>query len=144
MRSAIAIFVLVLVLGPSAGARESDYDVSIQEDLDSELAKEKMFDVPVYFHDQPHPKVAKNLTVERVNSHTRGLFRSDRTGCRVAFISALRELQVKAQRQGADAVVGIKSVTRHKELESATQYRCVAGTTVVHVGLEGTTVKFAE
>jgi hypothetical protein len=55
MRSAIAIFVLVLVLGPSAGARESDYDVSIQEDLDSELAKEKMFDVPVYFHDQPHP-----------------------------------------------------------------------------------------
>lgn len=36
---------------------------------------------------------------------SRGLFRADRAGCRVAFLSALRYLQNRAKAEGADAII---------------------------------------
>ena len=44
--------------------------------------------------------------------------------------------QQRAEREGGNAVIDIVSVTMNKKTESATQYRCIAGSTVVHVGLK--------
>ena len=44
----------------------------------------------------------------------------------------------------ANAVVDIVSVTWGKQTESATEFRCIAGTFVVHVGLKGKLVKLAK
>jgi hypothetical protein len=43
---------------------------------------------------------------------------------------------------GADAVIDIKSITKHNDLESATSYRCAAGGVVANVALTGRVVKF--
>ena len=72
---------------------------------------------------------------------TSGAFRSDETSCKVAFLSAAKALQQRAQEAGGDAVVDIVSTTRKSQTEDATNFRCVAGTWVVHVGLKGRVVK---
>ena len=68
---------------------------------------------------------------------TRGAFRSDLASCQVAFLSAVIVLQKRAQLESAGAVVDIVSLTRGKQTESATEFRCIAGSTVVHVALRG-------
>ena len=59
----------------------------------------------------------------------------------MAFLSALINLQERAKRDGGEAIIDIKSITRGKETSSATEYWCVAGSTVVHVGLTGKVVQ---
>jgi hypothetical protein len=50
-------------------------------------------------------------------------------------------LQERAQDEGGDAIVDIVSITRRKKTESASEFRCVAGALIVHVGLRGTIVR---
>lgn len=113
----------------------------IQGAMESDLGKEKLLDVPVYFAGQSHPAVAKEIGVRETNKSTRGVFRSDEEACRIAFLSAVIQLQKRAQSGAADAVIDIESITRNRPHSSATEYRCIAGSTVVHVGLKGTLVK---
>lgn len=141
---ALSSAALWVALSSAASARETDLVLPIQEELESELARERLFDVPFYFHDQEHPAVARRISTETTDRSTRGIFRSDRGGCRVAFLSALRYLQNRAKAAGADAIIEIKSVTLDRELESATEYRCVAGTTIVRVGLKGVLVELED
>ena len=140
-----ALFVLlVLALAASASARETVYDLSIQEAVESDLGREKLYDVPFYFHGQEHPPVERRITKERTDRSSHGVIRDDRSGCRVAFLSAIRFLQNRAVEQGADAIIEIRSVTMDRELESSTEYRCIAGTTIVRVGLQGVLVKLED
>lgn len=134
-----AIVTISLVAG-QASARATDHLLSIQEAMNSDVAKEKLLDVPVFFAGQSHPAVAKKIGVRETNKSTRGVFRSDEEACQIAFLSAVIQLQTRAQRDGADAVIDIESITRGRPHSSATEYRCVAGATVVHVGLKGTLV----
>jgi len=62
--------------------------------------------------------------------------------CEIAFLSAIIALQKRAMQLGADAVVDIKSITKHNDLDSATDYRCVAGSMIANVVLTGRAVKF--
>ena len=64
--------------------------------------------------------------------------------CQVALLSALRELQEIAQNDGGNAITEIVSITQGKQTESATEYRCVAGGMVVHVGLKAKIVKIGD
>jgi len=139
-----ALFGLVLLcvsLATAASARQTEHLLPIREAVESELGRERLFDVPFYFHGQAHPAVARRISTERTDRSTRGVFRADHSGCRVAFLSAIRYLQNRAKETGADAIIEIKSVTLDQELESATEYRCVAGATIVRVGLKGVLVE---
>lgn len=140
----VSACVLGCLVASAASARETEYLLPIEEVVESELARERLFDVPFYFHDEEHPAVARRISTDTAHRSTRGVFRSDRSGCRVAFLSALRVLQERARAAGADAVIEIKSVTMDQELASATEYRCVAGTTIVRVGLEGVLVELED
>ena len=97
--------------------------------------------VKFFLKGQKHPAVAKELLTVSTNRATRGAFRSDEASCHVAFLSVMRSLQDRALEEGADGIINIVSVTREKKTESASDFRCVAGTAVVHVGLRGTLVK---
>ena len=80
-----------------------------------------------------------------LNIHVRGVSMLDfEKGCQIAFLSAIIQLQRRAEKQGGNAVVDIKSITKHNDLESATQYRCAAGTFVANVALTGRVVKLAK
>ena len=102
---------------------------------------ENLLDVAYYMKGQKHPAPQKVIGTTEANHTTRGAFRSDKTSCQVAFLSALIALQERARADGGNALVDIVSVTRSQETSSATEYRCVAGSAIVHVGLKGKIVK---
>lgn len=143
MRVLLRLLVVgVLVLAPlAASARNTEHLYPVDEARNSDLGKSRLFDVPFYMKGQKHPAVAKRILEETTNQSTRGAFRSDNASCQVAFLSAIRALQQIAMERGGNAVVDIVSITGDKQTESATEYRCIAGDMIVHVGLKGKIVK---
>jgi uncharacterized protein YbjQ (UPF0145 family) len=139
----VVILVLTLALVPmAAGARETIHDLDIKQAMNSDVGKAKLRDVPVHFAGQSHAEVASDMGVFTANRRTNAFNKSDEQACRIAFLSAVIALQSRAQKMGGDAVVDIKSITMHQNLESATQYRCAAGNVVANVVLTGRVVKF--
>jgi uncharacterized protein YbjQ (UPF0145 family) len=133
---------LVALTPMVAGARETFHDFEIKQAMDSDVGKSKLLGVPVHFAGQSHAKVASDMGVFTANRRTNAFNKSDEQACRIAFLSAVIALQSRAQKLGGDAVVDIKSITKNRNLESATQYRCAAGNVVANVVLTGRVVKF--
>lgn len=127
-----------------AEARDTFHDLSVESANQSELGKEKLLDLPFYMKGQEHPEVAQDLGVFTSNRRTNAFNKSDEEACEIAFLSAVISLQERARKQGGDAVVDIRSITKHNDLESPTQYRCVAGTMIANVALEGRVVRLAK
>ena len=122
-------------------ARNTEVFISAPEVINSDHGKSFLLDIPIYMKGARHPAVAKELEQVTTNQSTRGAFRSDDASCRVAFLSAAKVLQQRAQQAGGDAVVDVVSITRRTQTEDTTNFRCVAGAMVVHVGLKGRVVK---
>lgn len=145
LRSSILALVLLVLLAPlAAQARNTDHVLPVKSAVESDVGRSKLLDVPFYFAGQSHPAVAEDLGEVRSNRSSHGVFRSDEDSCQVALLSALIQLQQRANQQGADAIVDIESITKHRNLSSPTEYRCIAGNVVVHVALKGRLVKFGE
>ena len=140
--SVLALASILLAPLP-ASARNTEHFFSVQDARESS-AGQNLFDIPFYMKGQKHPGVVKTIGTWESNRPSRGVFRSDESSCHTAFISAIRSLQQRAESEGGNAVIDIVSVTMNKKTESATQYRCIAGSTVVHVGLKGKVVKLAK
>jgi len=136
----LAATIAVLAAAP-AQARNTELTLDIKSAIENGHGNANLLDIPYYFVGQSHPGVANKIGTWSSNKSTSGAFRSDEASCQTAFLSALIQLQTRAQSEGGNAVIDIKSITRGTKLESATQYRCVAGAIIVHVGLEGTVVK---
>ena len=142
LRSLVLVCAFFLLIAPvPAQARNTDQVLPVKDAMESDQGKAVLFDVPLFFKGAKHPAVKEKLIQVSTHQSTRGAFRSDEASCRVAFLSALKVLQQRAQQEGGDAVIEIVSITRDKQTESATEYRCVAGAMVVHVGLKGRVVK---
>lgn len=135
-----SVVAFLLVTAGVAQARNTEHLYPVNPAVESALGKERLLAVPFYFKGQKHASVKKTHGEWSTNKTSRGAFRSDEISCEVALLSALIQLQQRAQAQGGDAIVDIVSITRGKETTSATDYRCVAGSFVVHVGLKGTVV----
>jgi hypothetical protein len=116
----------------------------VKSAVESSLGRERLLDVPFYMAGQPHAAVAHDLGVFKSNRSTNAFAKSDEEACQVAFLSALISLQERVRAEGGDAVVDVKSVTKHRDLESATSFRCAAGNVVANVAVSGRVVKFAK
>ncbi len=139
----IASFLLgigILAAPLAASARNTDVILPVQAAVESDI-KGHLTDVKFFMKGQKRPSVAKNLVTVSTSRSTRGAFRTDEASCNVAFLSAVRALQDRAAQEGGNGIIDIISVTRGTTTESATEFRCVAGSAVVHVGLKGTIVK---
>lgn len=134
---------LVLFSSPSF-ARETFHDLSVSDAAKSVIGEEKLLKVPFYMAKQKHPAIKKDLGVFKSNKRTNALNKSDEEGCKVAFLSAIISLQERVQRMGADGIVDIKSITKHKSLVSATKYRCAAGDLMSNVVITGRIVEFSK
>jgi len=143
-RHSVMVFVCLLCwIAPSvADARTTFHDLSAQQAAESETGKAKLLDTPFYMSGQKHAKVARDFGVFTANKRTNAFNKSDEEACEIAFLSAIIALQDRATQLGADAVVDIKSITKHNDLDSATNYRCVAGSLIANVVLTGRVVKF--
>lgn len=143
-RIAATVLALAFLATPSiALARSTFHDLSVAQAKQGERGKAKLLDVPFYMAGQSHPNVVKDLGTFTSNRRTNAAFRSDEEACEVAFLSAIIALQTRAQAQGGNAVVDIKSITKHNDLTSASKYRCVAGAFVANVVLTGRVVRLA-
>jgi len=136
----VCVLVAGLLLPVAAQARNTEVFVPAESATRSQHARGYLLDIPCYLKGQSDAPQGKALSTVTTRQATRGAFRSDEASCRVAFLTALRELQKEARRAGGDAVVDIVSVTRDVRSESPTDFRCIAGALVVHVALEGTVV----
>lgn len=140
----LALVVACVSAALPAEARDTFHDLSVEGATGSATAEEKLLDLPFYMKGQEHPKVAQDLGVFTSNRRTNAFNKSDEEACEIAFLSAVISLQQRARKQGGDAVVDIRSITKHNDLESPTQYRCVAGTMIANVALEGRVVRLAK
>jgi uncharacterized protein YbjQ (UPF0145 family) len=135
---------LCLFAASTADARTTFHDLSAQEAAESEIGKAKLLDVPFYLSGQKHAKVAREFGVFTSNKRTNAFGKSDEAACQIAFLSAIISLQKRATELGGNAVIDIKSITKHNDLDSATDYRCAAGGVIANVVLTGKVVKLEE
>jgi hypothetical protein len=131
------------LLASPALARDDHLQLSIKDALANDRADEKLDgSIKMYFGDA-HPDVATKLGTFTSNRKTNAFNKSDLAACNWAFLSAVRELQHRAKKEGGNAVINITSVYRGTTLKSASQFTCGAGALMAGVALKGTVVKLS-
>ena len=138
----VALALAALVVAAPAGARNDRLRFPIADALATVAAKEKLDPaIRFFFGPQKHPKPVQRFALDSTDKKTNSFGKDDRTACDWVFLSALLQLQKRAQQLGANAVVNIKSVYKNEELASETEYECAAGNVVSGVLLRGEFVK---
>lgn len=137
--------VAFLTVSLNAAARDDHKMFPLKDALDAPAAQEKLDQsIKFYFAGQPHPTVVKNLGTWPTNKKTNAFGKSDTEACNWVFLSAMLTLRERAQKEGGNAVIDIKSNYRNIETASATEFMCGVGNIVAGVALKGTVVKLAE
>jgi uncharacterized protein YbjQ (UPF0145 family) len=131
-----------LLVATAACARNTLHDLPVQGAKDSRHAT-TLLDVRFYMAGEKHSKIAKTIGEWPTSQRTNAFNKTDEDACNLVFLSAIIALQKRAKAEGGDAVIDIKSTTKHNDLSSPTQFRCVAGAMVANVALTGTVVKLA-
>lgn len=144
LTTTLALALVWSLAAAPASARNTFHDLDVARAKAEGSGRENVLDVPVFMAGEVHAPIAQDLGVFPANRSTNAANKSDEKACQIAFLSALIALQSKARALGADAVVDVRSITKRRELESATQYRCVAGAFVASVALSGRMVKLAK
>jgi len=71
----------------------------------------------------------------------KAVFKSDEKACQRAFLSAVKQLQEKAEASGATKVGNIVSYYKKNTFKSTSQYECHAGHLIGGVALKGDIVR---
>lgn len=100
--------------------------------------------ISLYFGDQAHPAVERTVGTYTANRKTNGVGKSDEKACQWAFLSAMAVLQQRAVREGANAVVNIRSYYYKNDFSSTTEFECGAGNIMAGVTMIGDVVRLAE
>jgi hypothetical protein len=140
------VLISLALFSYSAGhARNTIHHYSIEEALSTGDAQSRVnSSIQLFFGDQNHPAVERELGTYSANKKTNAFNKSDREACEWAFLSAIITLQDRAIREGGNAVVNIRSYYYKNEFSSATEFECGAGNVVAGVTLMGDVVRLAE
>lgn len=139
-----ALLGLVVALAPATPSRAADVmlDVDVADAKASHFGS-SLLDVPFYMAGEKHPAVTQKIGIWPTNKRTNAFGKAKTDACHRVFISAIRALQQRAQREGGNAVIDIESTIKGESFKSATQFRCAAGAVMANVVLKGTIVKLA-
>ena len=102
-----------------------------------------LLDIPFFMAGEKHAAVASKIGEWPTNQRTNAFGKAKSDACNRVFISAIVALQKRAQVEGGNAVIDIRSNTKNQVFDSATQFRCAAGAMVANVAVTGTVVKLA-
>lgn len=144
MRKLIAMMVIASAVSGVADARNDKLTFPINGALNHPKAQGVLMqDIALYFGNQATPTVLDaNRTLEVTTSRKTNAFgKSDEAACQWAMLSALIALQERAVKEGANAVINIKSNLEHNEYSSETEFQCGAGAIMAGVALKGRIVK---
>jgi len=140
------VLISMLLFSYSTGqARNTLLKVSIEDALAwGEKDGVLKSSVRLYFGDQQHPGIERNIGTYTSNKKTNGVGKSDQKACQWAFLSAMVALQDRATREGGNAVVNIRSNYNRNGFSSTTEFECGAGAVMAGVSMVGDVVKLAE
>lgn len=125
----------------SALARDDIQEFSIADALATEQAKNILgTNVQFYFGEQKPGKISKRYGEFGSNKKTNGVGKSDRQACEWAFLSAMKSLKERAEREGGNAVVNIRSNYRGAVSSSSETFKCGSGAIMSGVALLGDVV----
>lgn len=114
-------------------------NISIQDAMASDEAKLNLpDDVKFYFGDAaPTGTVTKTIGEYTFNRQVNVSLKSQINGCHAALVAALKDLRESAKKDGANAVVNIKSNAKGKASSSKEIYVCEAGMLKSGVSISG-------
>ena len=142
MKRKLFLAALAITMAVPAFARDTVLHLSVQDALSRPDAQGKLNKgVTFYFGKQQYGQVDKSLGDDVANTKTNAFNKSDEEACHWTFLSAMIELQEKARKLGADAVVDIESYYKKVPFVSDTEFECHAGGIVAGVALRGRYVK---
>lgn len=147
MNKLLPLTLTLAALAASANtfARDDQRMHPLEDALTTEAARDKLDpSIKLFFGNQKHPRIAKDFGEWKTNKKTNGFNKSDKEACEWVFLSAVLELQERAQKEGGNAVINIKSNYKNNERSSETEYMCGSGALMSGVALKGTVVKLAE
>ena len=125
-----------------AAARNERANFAIAKALATAEAKGKLDpSIRFFFGRQPHTKVAQDFGEWKTNKKSNGFGKTDAAACEWAFLGAMIELQERAKKLGADAVIGIVSNYQNIESSSETEFTCGSGALISGVALKARVVK---
>jgi uncharacterized protein YbjQ (UPF0145 family) len=138
----ICVVLAGLCMAGSAMARDDRNMYLIEDALKTPAAEEKLDkSIKLYFGKQKAPKAAKNLGEWKTNKKTNAFNKTDKEACEWTFLSAVLELQERAQKEDGNAVVNIVSNYKNQQTSSETEYMCGNGALMAGVALKGTVIK---
>jgi len=141
----IALLGMIFLGAQPAVARDTLHDFPLSDALANAEARDKLDPgIKFYFGTQKHPKVVKRFGEWGTNKKTNAFGKDDKVACEWVFLSAMLELQERAQKEGGNAVIDIKSNYRGRETVSNDTYQCGAGAIMAGVALKGTVVRIAD
>ena len=141
----LTLFAFGMVATGSAHGRNVQLFIPIADALAATgIADRPTGAVKFFFATQKSPEVIKNFGSHLAAPRTGAAARSDQRACHEAFLWTLINLEKRAQRVGANAVVNIVSYYRRKERARATEFECHVGNVIVTVWRKGDLVKIAE
>ena len=138
MKKLIDVSVLAAVAAMPAVARNNAVTITLESVLDMPEAQAKLEGVKFYLSGAKTPKVTKKFGTDNSNARTNAFNKTPEEACRWNALSALIKLKEHAQRDGANAVIGIVSVRDHEEFKSPTDVECSDGTFQAGITLRGT------
>jgi uncharacterized protein YbjQ (UPF0145 family) len=145
MKNRILILLSLVIISQSVLARDTKHLFSIQDALASPAYDGRLNeDIKLYFGNQGHDQISKNLGDFVTNRKTNGFGKSDQKACEWALLSALLVLQERAVAEGGNAIVNIRSFYKKNEWSSDAQYECHAGAIMAGVALKGTVVRIGK
>lgn len=120
--------------------RDTVHYYSISDALNSSEAKTALNPkVQLYFGKAAPGKVVVPNAL--TNKKTNAANKTDEASCQWAFISAVKQLQERAEKEGATKVGNIVSFYKKRAYQSTSQYECHAGNLMSGVALKGQIVK---
>jgi uncharacterized protein YbjQ (UPF0145 family) len=132
------LLLLALAAASPALARDTVVKIKLADVMELPEAKTKLDgSVKFYLDGQKTPEVTKTVGSDVTNKKTNSVGKSDEFACKWVTLSALIALQESAKKNGANAVINIKSFYKKVEFKSATDIECHAGSIVAGVALKG-------
>jgi uncharacterized protein YbjQ (UPF0145 family) len=123
-------------------AADRKHLLSIEAAMADNGARERLGDsVKFYFGDQPTPRIIERFVSDKTSQKTNGFGKSVETSCNWVFLSAMIQLQKRAQQLGANAVVNIVSNYNNVPMSSMTEFECHDGAIMSGVALKGDFVR---
>ena len=133
------------LISTSAFARDDVQDYSFNDAMDKPAARTKLAgNIKFYFGDQDPGKIDKTLGEFDTNKKTNAFNKSDKEAWQWVFLSAMITLIQRAEKEGGNAVINIKSNYKGNLTSSNDNFKCGAGSIIAGVALTGTVVRLAE